>query len=101
MSLSTTNVVSKMNHLKTLTALILSVVLATSVYGQNVQVTSANDTARFLAGMPLSPDSPLTEITQDPQIKPHAAYFDAAFGTVEKNQLAKIRVWSAANLSQP
>jgi hypothetical protein len=76
-------------------------VLATSVRAQNSQIVSADDTARFLAGMQLSPNSPLAQIAQDPNIKQHAANFDTAFGNVEKNQLAKIRAWSAANLNAP
>ena len=75
--------------------------LATSVRAQNDQTVSANDTARFLAGMQLSPDSPLAQIAQDPNIKQHATFFDSAFDKAEKNQLSKIRTWSAANLTAP
>ncbi len=76
-------------------------VLATSVRAQDGQIASADDTARFLAGMQTSPNSPLVQIAQDPNIQKHAAYFDTAFGNVEKNQLAKVRAWSAANLNAP
>jgi hypothetical protein len=80
---------------------VASLVLATSARAQSDQIASADDTARFLAGMQLSPNSPLVPLTQDAIAKQHAAYFDTTFGNVEKNQLAKVRAWSAANLNAP
>ncbi len=43
-------------------------------------VATANDTARFLAGMPPSADSPLTPLTKDPSWQRHARFFDETFG---------------------
>ena len=62
---------------------------------------SADDTARFLAGMPPSADSPLTPLTKDPAWQRHAKFFDAAFGQLEQRQLSKIRAWADANLAAP
>ena len=90
-----------MNQIRIFAVVIAGVLLATQVRAQNEPTVSANDTARFLAGMQLSPDSPLAQIAQDPNIKQHAAHFDAAFDKVEKNQLSKIRAWSAVNLTAP
>jgi hypothetical protein len=90
-----------MNPIKLFAVVAAGLVLATSVRAQNNQTVSADDTARFLAGMQLSPDSPLAQIAQDPNVKQHAGYFDTAFDKVEKNQLSKIRAWTAANLSAP
>ena len=90
-----------MNPIKLFAVVAAGLVLATSVRAQNDQTVSADDTARFLAGMQLAPNSPLAQIAQDPNIKQHAVFFDTAFDKVEKNQLSKIRAWSAANLSAP
>src|SRR5471030_194715 len=81
--------------------LIASFVVATTARAQNNQIDTADDTARFLAGMSLSANSPLAQLAQDPIAKQHAAYLDSAFGNVEKIQMSKIRVWASANLSAP
>jgi hypothetical protein len=70
---------------------VAGVALATFAYAQSNETVSANDTARFLAGMSVSPNSPLAQIAQDQNVQQHAAYFDAAFGKVEKNQLSRVR----------
>src|SRR5882724_10591574 len=62
---------------------------------------TANDTARFLAGMPPSANSPLTPLTQDPAWQRHAKFFDTAFDQLEQRQLSKIRTWADANLAAP
>ena len=54
------------------------------------EVTS-DDTARFLAGMQPSPDSPLVALTKDPGWQHHAKFFDGAFAQLEQRQLSKIR----------
>ena len=90
-----------MNRIRFFAVVVAGLVLATSVRAQNDQTVSADDTARFLAGVQLSPDSPLAQIAQDPNIKQHAVHFDTAFDKVEKNQMSKVRTWSAANLNAP
>jgi hypothetical protein len=62
---------------------------------------TADDTARFLAGMVPSADSPLMPLTRDPAWQHHAKFFDAAFAQLEQRQLSKIRAWSSANLAAP
>jgi hypothetical protein len=62
---------------------------------------SANDTARFLAGLPPSAESPLMPLTKDPSWQRHARFFDTAFGQLEQRQLSKIRSWADANLAAP
>jgi hypothetical protein len=62
---------------------------------------SVNDTARFLAGLPPSAESPLTPLTKDPSWQRHARFFDTAFGQLEQRQLSKIRSWAGANLAAP
>ena len=62
---------------------------------------TADDTAKFLAGMMPSAESPLTPLTRDPAWQRHAKFFDTAFAQLEQRQLSKIRAWSEANLAAP
>ena len=62
---------------------------------------SPNDTARFLAGMAPSDQSPLVPLTKDPAWQRHARFFDTAFAQLEQRQLSKIRTWASANLAAP
>ncbi|HLW36256.1 MAG TPA: hypothetical protein VKS98_11405 [Chthoniobacterales bacterium] len=52
-----------------------------------------DDTSRFLAGMPVSKDSPLAPLTSDPAWQEHAANFEKAFAKLNMRQLAKLRAW--------
>ncbi len=65
------------------------------------ETASANDTARFLAGMPPAADSPLAPLTRDHAWQQHARTFDSAFERLDQRQLARIRAWSASNLTAP
>ncbi len=60
---------------------------------------SPNDAARFLAGMPPAADSPLVAPTRERAWQQHSRFFDAAFGQVEKRQLARIHAWSERTLT--
>jgi hypothetical protein len=62
---------------------------------------TADDTAKLLAGMQPSADSPLMPLTKDPSWQRHARFFDSAFGQLEQRQLSRIRAWSDAHLSAP
>jgi hypothetical protein len=68
---------------------------------QGADAPSANDTARFLAGLPPAADSPLAALANDRAWQQHASIFDGAFGRLEHGQLARIRAWSAANITPP
>jgi hypothetical protein len=65
------------------------------------QTASADDTAKFLAGMMPSADSPLAPLTQEAAWQRHAKFFDTAFGQLEQRQLSRIRVWADTNLAAP
>ena len=82
-------------------AFAVSAIILVAANPAGAQTASADDTARFLAGMPPASDSPLAPLTQDPTWQQHARYFNSAFGTLEKNQFAKIRAWSSAQLTDP
>src|SRR6204780_1066642 len=75
--------------------------LAVVAPARAADTVTADDTARFLAGMQPSADSPLTPLTKDPSWLRHAKFFDAAFAQLEQRQLSKIRAWSETNLAAP
>ncbi len=62
---------------------------------------TADDTARFLAGMTPSAESPLSSLTKDPAWQRHANHFDGAFAQLEQRQLSRIRAWADLNLAAP
>ena len=75
--------------------------LAAAVSSARAADVSFDDTARFLAGMQPSADSPLVPLTRDPSWQHHAKFFDGAFAQLEQRQLSKIRAWSDVNLAAP
>ncbi len=75
--------------------------LAAAAPARAADPVTANDTARFLAGMPPSEQSPLAALTKDPAWQRHARFFDSAFGHLEEHQLSKIRAWAGVNLAAP
>jgi hypothetical protein len=76
--------------------------LVAATHGSPAQTSaSANDTARYLAGLAPAADSPLARFTVDATWRQHAKQFDAAWNTLEKQQLSKVRAWSDANLKVP
>ena len=90
--------VLKISRIGFIVVLLTSVAAAIAARAQNSQSATFDDTARYLAGMQTSANSPLVLLTQDPTTKQHTAYFDTAFGNLEP-KLSRIRAWSAANLN--
>jgi hypothetical protein len=82
-------------------ALAAAMFLAAALPGRAADTVTANDTARFLAGMPPSAESPLTPLTKDPAWQHHARFLDSAFAQLEQRQLSKIRTWADTNLAAP
>jgi len=87
--------------MKKLAAVAAAMFLAAAMPARAADTVTADDTARFLAGMPPSADSPLTPLTKDPGWQHHAKFFDAAFAQLEQRQLSKVRAWSNTNLAAP
>ena len=54
---------------------------------------SVNDTARFIAGLPVSEGSPLAALTLDPSWQQHATFFDEAWAKMAARQFTGIREW--------
>jgi hypothetical protein len=59
---------------------------------------TADDSAKILAGIPPSADSPLASYTKDGSWQQHAKRFDAAWAALDKRQLSKIKAWSTQYL---
>ena len=64
-----------------------------------VQTSPANDAARYLAGLPVAPGSPLTALTQDPRWLAHARAMNQAFSQLDQRQLNNIRIFQAENIA--
>jgi hypothetical protein len=91
-----------MNMLHSLrTATLAAVMLLAAVAGVHAQTATVDDTAKFLAGMMPSADSPLVPLTRDPAWQRHAKFFDSAFEKLEQRQLSRIRAWADTNLAAP
>ena len=75
--------------------------MAAAISSTRAAEVTFDDTARFLAGMQPSADSPLVALTKDPSWQHHAKFFDGAFAQLEQRQLSKIRSWSDVNLAAP
>jgi hypothetical protein len=61
--------------------------------------SSATDAARYLAGMPVSAQSPLAGLTGDPRWIAHANVMNAAFAKLDQRLLTNIRSWQAEFLA--
>ncbi len=55
---------------------------------------TADDQARFVAGLALPPDSPLSPYTRTPAWQDHALQLDAAWDKCEQRALSKARAWA-------
>jgi len=82
-------------------ALAASLILAAVIDARAADSATADDTARFLAGMQPSADSPLMPLTKDPAWQHHARFLDGAFAQLEARQLSKVRAWADTNLAAP
>ena len=87
---------------KTVATIVLSIVSgALSVSAQEnpelapraLPVAGPNEIARFLAGMPVPPDSPLAPLTRNPAWQEHSAYFEREFSKLTVRQLQKLHAW--------
>jgi hypothetical protein len=89
-----------MRHLKEIAVFAVAIFLAETP-AHAADITTADDTARFLAGMAPSAGSPLEPLTRDAAWQRHARFFDTAFAELEQRQLSKIRAWGDTYLAAP
>ena len=61
-----------------------------------VGAATVNDTARFLAGLPVSENSSLGPLTREPSWQHHATVFNQAWARLGQRQFAGIRHWEAS-----
>jgi hypothetical protein len=74
--------------------LLLFLALALATTGHAREFVSANDQARFLAGLPVSSGSPLAALTKDAAWTQHATEMDDAWAKCERQSLSKTRAWA-------
>ncbi|MBL9129707.1 MAG: hypothetical protein JNG86_00805 [Verrucomicrobiaceae bacterium] len=67
--------------------------LVAPLAGWAAETPSADDQARFLAGIPPQQGSPLFELAQRGEFDRHAKGLDASWADIEKRQLGPIRDW--------
>ena len=79
---------------KTMAAALTAVMLTVAAPAWSAETATFNDTARFLAGLLPSPDSPLSPLTKDAAWQQHARYFDTIFTREENAHLSKVRAFS-------
>ena len=82
-------------------ATLAAAVLVAAASGLHAQTATVDDTAKFLAGMMPSADSPLVPLTREAAWQRHAKFFDGAFEKLEQRQLSRIRAWADTNLAAP
>ena len=68
---------------------------------RSAEIANPNDTARFLAGLPVSPDSPLAALTKDPTWQSYERRFDSIFGQEDRGHLGKVRAFAKSRLITP
>jgi hypothetical protein len=66
---------------------------------RSIEAAAADDTARVLAGLQPSANSPLTVLTNDPAWLSHARNLDSMFAREESVQLSKVREFSKKYLT--
>jgi hypothetical protein len=81
------------------TILIAFTVVFAAARASCAETATADDTARFLAGLRPSPNSPLTARAKDPAWISHARNFDAIFTREDNAHLSKIRAFSEKYLT--
>jgi len=67
---------------------------------RSAETATADDTARFLAGLPPAVDSPLTVLTKDTAWQQHAHSLDTIFAREDKRTLLKVRAFSRQYLTE-
>jgi hypothetical protein len=81
------------------TAVFAAAVLVLAAAPAQSADATADDTARFLAGLPPSSGSPLTALANDPVWQQHARYFDSIFAREDSSTLSKVRAFSREQLA--
>jgi hypothetical protein len=85
---------------RTIAAVVMAFMLALiTAPAKSFEAATADDTARFLAGLPPSLNSSLAPYTKDPAWQQHARYFDTIFAHEISAQLSKVGEFSKKYLT--
>jgi hypothetical protein len=80
---------------------LMAIALALSATSaRSFEASTADDTARFLAGLQPSSNSPIAALTKDSAWLSHARYFDSMFAREESAHLSKVREFSKEYLTK-
>src|SRR5262245_59794779 len=90
-----------MRSLSAVAALVAGLLFSPAPQAQAAEGASFDDTAKFLAGMQPSANSPLAAITREQAWQQHARHFDSEWGRLDSGQLAKVRAFSSRNMTEP
>jgi hypothetical protein len=77
------------------------VLAAAPAPARSADTAAPNDTARYLAGLPPDPQSPLAALAKNPEWAQHARDFDAIFAREDANTLSKVRAFAKNHLTPP
>lgn len=80
-------------------ALVFMLVAAAPGQATTTEAARPDDVAKILAGMQPAANSPLAPITREAVWQQHARALDQAYGRLDQQRIAKIRAWSAANVT--
>jgi hypothetical protein len=81
-------------------ALLVAMLVLTVAAVRGAETVTPDDTARYLAGLPPAPDSPLAALANDPRWQRHARYFDALFEREDATTLSKVRDFAREHLTE-
>ena len=81
------------------TALVAIVLAVSTAPARSAETVTADDTARFLAGLPPSSSSFLAALAKDPLWQQHARYFDSIFAREYSTKLSKVRMFAKEQLT--
>lgn len=88
-----------MSLFKKIAALVAGAVIVAGAQGiAFAQGTSADDVAKFLAGIQPSAGSPIAPLTRSQSWQRHSKWFESNWDTLDKRQLSRIRAWSERHL---
>ena len=81
--------------------LVAGILAASAAPARAAEMASADDTAHFLAGLPVAPQSPLAPLTRNPSWQQYARRFDTLFSREDRETISKVRAFSQAQLTSP
>ncbi len=91
------NIIKKLAISVALFVSFTAAIISSSIADDNIH---PNDAARFLAGLDVSPSSPLAKYTKSKTWQFHSKQFDRAWAKVEAQKLNEAKSWAGQNLTK-